>query len=147
MTANIITEDFYEKYNKCFACGKDNPFGLKLRFHAEGDIAQAEFTPQELYQGWNEFVHGGILFTMLDEAMSYAIFFNNGIFNHVTAKAEMRFRNPARIGQPIIITGKVDKHVRNLWWTSGCISRQDGTIIAESSGLMYATGDKLQLGI
>ncbi len=146
MIENIITEDFYERYNKCFACGKDNPFGLKLRFHPEGDLAKAEFTPQELYQGWNSIVHGGILFTILDEAMSYALIFN-GILNYVTAKAEVRFRNPGRIGEPMAIVGKVDKHARNLWWTSGNITRADGTVIAESNGLMYDTGKELKINL
>jgi acyl-coenzyme A thioesterase PaaI-like protein len=140
MIDNIMAEDFYERYNKCFACGKDNPFGLKLRFHPQGDLARAEFTPQELYQGWDGIVHGGILFTILDEAMSYALIFN-AIFSYVTAKAEIRFRSPGRIGELMIITGKVDKHARNLWWTSGNISRPDGTIVADSTGLMYATSE------
>ena len=144
MIENIITKDFYEKYNKCFACGKDNPFGLKLRFYPEGDLAKAEFTPGELYQGWTEIVHGGILFTMLDEAMSYVIMFN-GILNYVTAKAEIRFRNPGIVGQPVTIIGRVDKHARNLWWTSASIFRPDGTVIAESNGLMYDTGNEFKL--
>jgi len=144
MEQNTIPEEFYEKYNKCFACGKDNPSGLKLRFLPDGDMVKAEFTPDDLYQGWPGIVHGGIFFTMLDEAMSYAIIFH-GVFNYVTAKAEMRFRNPGIVGQPVTIIGQVEKHARNLWWTKGSIIRHDGTVVAESSGLMYDTGNELKL--
>jgi acyl-coenzyme A thioesterase PaaI-like protein len=144
MILKTIPEEFYERYNKCFACGKDNPYGLKLRFRPEGEVVKALFTPNELYGGWPGVIHGGILFTMLDEAMSYALIFN-GILNYVTAKADLRFRNPGRVGEQVTIIGKVDKHARNLWWTSGSILRPDGTVIAESSGVMYDTGDELKL--
>ena len=29
----------------CFACGQDNPIGLKIRFSMDGDVCRAEFTP------------------------------------------------------------------------------------------------------
>ena len=45
----------------CFACGQENPIGLKLRFTWDGQTAHAEFTPTELHQGWWGIVHGGII--------------------------------------------------------------------------------------
>ena len=57
----------------CFVCGKDNPIGLKLRFDWDGKTARAEFTPTELYQGWQGVVHGGIIAVMLDEVAAWAI--------------------------------------------------------------------------
>lgn len=141
MKGNKLPADLFTIYNKCFACGKDNPIGLKLKFYQEGELAKAEFTPGELYQGWPGIVHGGILCTILDEAMGYAVIFN-GIWSYVTARAEMRFRNQARIGEPLIITGSVDKKAKRLIWTSATIVRQDGTSIAESTAVMFKTGDK-----
>ena len=34
-----------DKYGLCFACGQQNPIGLKLNFRFEGGKAKAEFTP------------------------------------------------------------------------------------------------------
>jgi hypothetical protein len=62
------------EFPMCFACGKDNPVGLKLKIVKDGDEARGEFTVSEFYQGWRGYVHGGIIFTILDEAMAYAFF-------------------------------------------------------------------------
>ena len=51
--------------NQCFACGQDNPIGLKLKFSWDGKTARAEFTPTELHQGWQGVLHGGIIYTLL----------------------------------------------------------------------------------
>ncbi|TMJ13562.1 MAG: PaaI family thioesterase, partial [Bacillati bacterium ANGP1] len=42
----------------CFACGQDNPIGLRLRFTTEGDAVRAEFTPGVQYQGYDGVLHG-----------------------------------------------------------------------------------------
>ena len=133
--------DIAETYTKCFACGKDNPIGLKLKFRKEGELVKAEFTPGELYQGWPGIVHGGILCTILDEAMGYAIIYN-GVLSYVTAKSEVRFRNQARVGEPLIVTGSVDKKAKNLIWTSASIARQNGTRVAEGTAIMFDTGSE-----
>ncbi len=61
----------------CFGCGKDNPQGLHLRFTvatpspAEPAItATATVHLTELHQGPPGYIHGGIIATLLDEAMS-----------------------------------------------------------------------------
>jgi len=53
----------------CFVCGAHNPHGLRLRFRREGDEVRADFTPQTQHAGFRGIVHGGILSTVLDEAM------------------------------------------------------------------------------
>ena len=62
------------EFPMCFACGKDNPVGLKLKIVKDGDEARGEFIVSEFYQGWRGYVHGGIIFTILDEAMAYAFY-------------------------------------------------------------------------
>ena len=61
----------------CFGCGRNNPCGVKLSFDWDGRVAKSEFTPTELHQGWQDIIHGGILTTLLDEAMAYAAYFEN----------------------------------------------------------------------
>jgi len=36
----------------CFACGKDNPIGLHITYHVDGDVCTAEFTPNENHLSW-----------------------------------------------------------------------------------------------
>ncbi len=122
------------EFPMCFACGKDNPVGLKLKLVKDGDEARGEFTISELYQGWRGYVHGGIIFTILDEAMAYAFFPE---IRGVTAKTEVRIRQPVPIGVPLVVTGRVVKKTRKLFTTAAEITLKDGTVLAESTAQVY----------
>ncbi|MCD6359031.1 MAG: PaaI family thioesterase, partial [Dehalococcoidia bacterium] len=92
------------------------------------------------YQGWPGIIHGGILCTVLDEAMGYALVFE-GVLSYVTAKAEMRFRKQVGIGEPLVVTGTIDKRARNLIWTSAHITRKgDNSTLTEAKAVMFDTG-------
>ena len=130
-----ITVDTDNDIHRCFACGKDNPIGLKLRFRKEGEEVRAEFTPTALYQGWTGIVHGGIILTMLDEAVSWAAILSG--INCLTAKMQTRLRQPALVDQPLTLTGRVTKNTKRLVEAEGAISLEDGTVIAEATATMY----------
>jgi uncharacterized protein (TIGR00369 family) len=57
--------------NHCFACGKDNPQGMRLQFYIDEQARQAlcKFKLTRRYQGPPGHAHGGIIATILDEAM------------------------------------------------------------------------------
>jgi len=117
------------EYGTCFGCGQTNPIGLKLSFKWDGKTAKAEFTPTELYQGWQGVVHGGIIAVMLDEAAAWAMVFEG--MNPVTARMETRFRHPALIDKPLIITGSITKKTGKRVEAKAVITSRDGTLIAE----------------
>lgn len=123
-----------ESWPTCFGCGRDNPVGLKLKFRKDEDEATCEFTLSEHYEGWYGVVHGGIVCTILDEAMAYTYFPK---IKGVTAKAEFRFRQPAPIGVPMIVTAKLVRKTRKLLTTTAAITLEDGTVIAEGTARAY----------
>src|SRR6266403_3066140 len=57
--------------NYCFACGKNNPDGMRLRFtyDEERDCYVCRFRLDKRYTGPPGHCHGGIIATILDEAM------------------------------------------------------------------------------
>ena len=116
--------------NLCFGCGKNNPCGLKLKFEWDGKMAKSEFTPTDLHQGWKGIIHGGILTTLLDEAMGYVTYFEN--IPAVTGIIEIRMRQAVLIGQHLIITAWVTKNARRLVQTKAKLTLSDGTIVAEA---------------
>jgi len=130
-----ISVDTDEGYSLCFACGQDNPIGLKLSFQWDGKKARAEFTPAKFYQGWSGLVHGGIIICILDEAMSYAALFEG--MNCVTAKMQVKLRRLASIDEPLIITSSTIKKTRKLAETRAAISLKYGTLIAESTATQF----------
>jgi acyl-coenzyme A thioesterase PaaI-like protein len=89
----------------CFGCGDNNPIGLRLRFTPDEDGVKALFTPGAKHQGFHDVVHGGIISTVLDEAMAWATAYA-GLWA-VTGELRIRFRQPLRIGEPTIVTARV----------------------------------------
>ncbi len=113
----------------CFACGRENPIGLKLRFEAiEGGVA-AEFTPCREHQGFIGIAHGGIVTTLLDEAMAHAII--AGGFRAVTARMELSFKRPLLIGSRAVVVGKVDVQRGKLIKAAAEI-RQEDRLVAKA---------------
>ena len=114
----------------CFACGRDNEIGLKLEFHRDGEGVKAEFTPGEQYQGWPGVVHGGIICTMLDEALGYAAGFQ-GLYA-VTAKMDVQYKKPAMVGKMLFVSARVSSVSGRDVRSEGQITDEDGTLVAEA---------------
>jgi beta-phosphoglucomutase len=120
----------------CFACSQENPIGLKLKPVQDGERVIAEFTAGKFHQGWGNAVHGGILYTLLDEVTAYAMLCH-GIELGVTAKSEIRFKQPAPINQPIQASAWVTKLTKRLVEVKGVVSLKDNTVIADGNFLFY----------
>ena len=121
------------RWTGCFGCGIDNPHGLQLKFKWDGKSARAEFIPLKAHQGWPGFVHGGLLATMLDEAAGWSAL-GKGI-DMVTARMEILYRNPARIGIPLIITGTITRENSKRFEAYSTINTKNGTLIAECNSV------------
>jgi HAD superfamily hydrolase (TIGR01509 family) len=120
----------------CFACSQGNPIGLKLNPVHDGEKVTAEFTPGKFHQGWNGVVHGGILYTLLDEVTAYAMLCH-GIEFGVTAQSEIRFKQAARINEPIQASGWVTKLTKRLVEAKGALTLKDNTVIVDGDFLFY----------
>lgn len=135
-----ISVDTEKGYRLCFGCGRDNPIGLKLSFQWDGKTARAEFTPTKLYQGWAGLVHGGIIMSILDEAMAYAALFEG--INCITAKMQVKLSRLTPIDEPLIITASTIKKTRKLVESKAAISLKDGTLIAEGTATQFVVNTK-----
>jgi len=120
-----ISDDGY-----CFACGKKNSSGLKLDFRTEDGKAVAEFIPSKIHQGFKDIVHGGIITTVLDEAM-VKVALSRGI-KVLTAEIAVRFRSTLSVGDSSIVEAEVVKMGSRLIETAAWIRRSDNTVVAEA---------------
>lgn len=124
-----------ENNNQCFVCGQENPFGFQIKPEVwqNGESVRIECTPPDHFQGWANVLHGGILSTLLDEAITHV-----GIasFNGpaVTAQLEIRFKTPAPTGNKLIIVANRQKQTSRLTEATAHITLEDGTLIAEGKG-------------
>jgi acyl-coenzyme A thioesterase PaaI-like protein len=122
--------DEIEAAPMCFACGPDNPIGLRIQFHVVGDECTAEFTPNENHVGFQNTVHGGIIYTALDDVTAN-ILYQQGRKAH-TARCEIRYRHPCAVGQKLNIKGWIESERRRLVLLKGEIRRaSDGVVVAD----------------
>jgi acyl-coenzyme A thioesterase PaaI-like protein len=119
----------------CFGCGKKNPCGLKLKFSWDGKTARAEFVPSEYHQGWKQVIHGGILTSVMDEAMGYAAYYAG--IPCVSGIIEVRLRQPVHIGEHLTVTAWVTKAARRLAITEAQLTRDDGLVVAEAKATQF----------
>ena len=79
----------------CFVCGESNPIGLRLRFETDGRMVQTRFVPRPEHIGFKQTVHGGLIATLLDEAMVWACAVQTKRFAFC-ADLNVRFLNPVK---------------------------------------------------
>ena len=115
----------------CFACGPDNPIGLHIEFTVDADeICTAEFTPNSNHLSWENTVHGGIIYSALDDVTGN-IPYARGVIAH-TARCEIRYRRPLREGETILLRGWIEKEKGRLMILRGEARRKsDNELIAE----------------
>ena len=129
-----LTPLFHGAQNRCFGCGQANPVGLKLEFSksAEGAV-QSDTVISDQYEGPRGCVHGGIIATLLDEAMSKA---NRaqGV-TAMTRQMQVEYLRPVPSGAPIRIEGRVTRSEGRKHWTEASIQSSNGDRLAHATGL------------
>ena len=120
----------------CFVCGQENPGGLRLDFEVDREARsiKTEFTPSKTHQGYVDVVHGGIISTILDEAMT-KLAFSLGM-DAVTGRLTVRFKRPLMVGERITVTGRILKDSGRAVEAEAVAVKDDGTVVAEAEGLL-----------
>src|SRR4030066_954472 len=109
----------------CFVCGEQNPRGFPLTFSLHEDSAVTEFIPQKIHQGYKDIVHGGIISTLLDEAMVKAALLRG--IPAITAEITVRFRNPLIVGERVIIEASIIRMNKKIHDTSARVRQTTNT--------------------
>lgn len=120
--------------DRCFGCGKENPSGLKIPFVVDRKkkAIRGEFTPGPEYQGYQGVTHGGIIATLLDEAM-VRLAFDLG-FYAVTAWMEIRYTAPLATGEKVFVSANIIKEGKKLLEATAEVNDSSGIYIAKASG-------------
>ena len=119
----------------CLVCGRNNPHGLHLSLHVDPatGIVTTTFTPTNDQIGFEGIIHGGIIATVLDEAMVWAATWSGKRFC-VCAELTTRFKESALVGVLLTITAQIEQDRRKLITTLGEVKTPDGKLIATASG-------------
>lgn len=117
--------------NRCFVCGPDNPLGMQIRFRVEGDKCVADYAPPEHFCGFDGVLHGGIIYSLLDDAMANWLYLQGE--SAYTARCEVRYREPAAIGvQYRLEAEQVSRRGRFADMRGRVLHPTDNQVIAEA---------------
>lgn len=131
-TKKMRKEVQLEDDRHCFACGMDNPEGLRIEWAVEGKTMTAQFTPEKKFQGWKGIAHGGIIATLLDEAMTRLAWIVCG--GALTAEMTVRYVLPVPVGEPVFIRGEIVAESRKLVEMKASLSNGAGQVLAHAIG-------------
>lgn len=125
--------------NNCFVCGPHNPEGLRIHFWMDGDVCRATFTPGENHVGYERMLHGGIMFSALDDVMANWLFLQ-GARAH-TARCEIRYRQAVPVGIPLRLEGRLIKRKGRLAMLTGTMMRSDDSTEVASAQASFMIVD------
>jgi uncharacterized protein (TIGR00369 family) len=130
------------KKNYCFACGQDNPEGMHLKFALDGERKRfvSHFRLSKRFTGPPGYCHGGIIATILDDAMSKL----NKLRDAIAATSQLRIEyiRPVPLHLPLTVESReLHKRGRRLTHTAEILD-QKGSVLARGRGVFVIINPK-----
>ncbi|UCG12420.1 MAG: PaaI family thioesterase [Deltaproteobacteria bacterium] len=128
----------------CFACGTNNPIGLKMEFYRQGNSVCSDVVLNQDHVGWENMVHGGIISTLLDEVMSWTVIYFKKSFS-VTRRMQVRYLRPVPASVQLTVKGQItsDDKARSCQ-AEAILQDGEGNVLAKGEGdFAVLSGDKL----
>jgi uncharacterized protein (TIGR00369 family) len=124
--------------NYCFVCGKNNSDGMHLRFtyDEERDCFVCRFRLGKRYTGPPGHCHGGIIATILDEAMGKVNKLRQVVA--VTAEITVNYLKPVPLNQSLRVESRELKVKGRRHINAAEILNQEGEVLARGRGLFVA---------
>ncbi|MFZ0271335.1 MAG: PaaI family thioesterase [Acidobacteriaceae bacterium] len=130
--------------NQCFGCGLENRTGLRLRFFTDQDNnVLCHLRLAARFAGPPGHAHGGIIATLLDEAMSKS---NRarGILA-MTRHLEIDYLRPVPLGVPLTLSGRHTGTTGRRNHVEGQLADDAGNVLATAKAVFVTvTPDLLQ---
>jgi uncharacterized protein (TIGR00369 family) len=126
----------------CFGCGPANPSGLHLNFalSPDGKSYICEFELGIHFSGPPGHAHGGIIATILDEAMGKANKLKSKVA--LTRRMEVEYLRPVPLGRPLVVEGRVSRVRGRALYNSAELRGAKGEVLARSRGKFLAIDAK-----
>lgn len=123
----------------CFVCGKDNPHGLQVMFYAQDNKVHVDLTLAESFNSYRNVAHGGVLSSVIDEAMGWAAFIYSDCTQFLfTRELTVTYKKNAPLNEQVLVTTEfVGMERGGMAATRGKITDKDGRILTTAKGLFF----------
>jgi uncharacterized protein (TIGR00369 family) len=120
--------------NRCFGCGQTNRSGLRLKFFVDEEhtiVCRVRLAKR--FEGPPGHAHGGVIATLLDEAMSKA----NRQFGvlAMTRQMEVEYLKPVPLGTRLLLTGRHTSSSERKHHCEARIVNEDNVVLAQAKAL------------
>ncbi len=124
--------------NYCFACGQNNAEGMRLKFSydEERDGFVCRFRLGKRYTGPPGHAHGGIIATILDEAMGKVNKLRHVVA--VTSQITVDYLKPVPLNQPLRVESREVRVQGRRHINMAEILNQKGAVLARGRGTFIA---------
>ncbi len=137
-----MSEKLYLPYSDgCFVCGHSNVHGLQVQFYVQDNSVRVDLNFARHFNSFPNITHGGILSSILDEAMGWSAFIFSDVETFLfTRELTVTYKRNAPIGEPLLLMAEyVGAERGGMFSTKGKIVDMDGKIITASKGLFFPT--------
>jgi acyl-coenzyme A thioesterase PaaI-like protein len=130
--------------NHCFVCGRENQYGLHLKFYefSPGEVI-VDYTVPEQFQGYPGVVHGGVVAAILDEVTGRTQMGGDPPRFMFTARLDIRYRKNVPTGQPLKIIGQAGTSKERIATATGKIFGPNGDILAEAEAVLVNVPEEI----
>ncbi len=122
------------RYKECFVCGDANSAGLSMQFYRDGVRVTCAWTPHAKHCGYRDRIHGGVIASILDEAMAWAPASHYGRLCY-SIDLQIKYRLPVAAGKELRVDAEVTEVRSRATRTKGQVTDHDGRVFATSTGL------------
>lgn len=96
------------EHRDCCVCGDRNPNSLGVSFSEDEDGGvSAEFRADPALQGYRGILHGGVIATLLDAAMTHCLF-RHGV-RGLTGDFRVRYRSSVACGERCVVSARLER--------------------------------------
>jgi len=115
MTDSLTDGETTSFHRKCFACGADNPAGLRVQCTTAGNSNTGTLVIDEPFQGYDYIAQGGIVATILDTAMVQLL---HDLFggNPMTGRLDVRYLTATPLHTLLTVNARLVKDRGNACW-------------------------------
>lgn len=123
-TESLLTQHFQRvatppSHASCMVCGHLNSLGIKSHACTEESVS-AHFEPDCTCQGYMGIMHGGMISTLLDAAMTHCLF-QQGV-EAVTASLDIRFIEPVPCNDSLRIDARLISQRHHIYYLDAELS-------------------------
>ena len=111
-------------HQHCIMCGELNPLSLKLTFNddEQGGV-RTSFYGSPWLQGYHSLLHGGIICSLLDSAMTHCLFARQ--IKAVTGELKVRFLEPVPAEAELTLSARITHSLPPLYRVEAQLHKDD----------------------